>query len=159
MAVATRTRRTAPARRGQSSRRRKPPPARGLHCPICGDGDVSVVRPQRQLAEDLSSARESLGSVVHAALATVFGCNACRCLFRDPRVALADSVTRYRDEHYPEGELERLRSQASAELSRDREWLEAHGVSAGASLLEIGSYTGALLEIAREQGCSAVGVD
>ena len=55
--------------------------------------------------------------------------------------------------------VDRIRRRARADLVRDRRHLRRYGMERGARLLEIGSYVGAFLEVARQLGCSAVGVD
>jgi SAM-dependent methyltransferase len=110
------------------------------------------------LAEDLRAAHTPAHLVLHREPVTVFACDSCGSVFRDP-AAVGDVVDRYQQDHYPAGVLREIHDGARRELARDAAWLAAHGVVSGASLLEIGSYTGAFLEFARDAGCDARGVD
>lgn len=131
-----------------------PPPP----CVVCGDRTTSVIRTAASLADDLRAAHASSRLVLHRDPVTVFGCDSCGSVFRDPD-AVGDLVERYQHDHYPAGALRELHARARAELDRDAAWLAVHGVVRGASILEVGSYTGSFLEFARDAGCAAHGFD
>jgi SAM-dependent methyltransferase len=89
----------------------------------------------------------------------VYACDECRSLFRDPRARPDDVEDRYRRDDYTDAALDQLRERGLADLRHDKRWFTAHGVALGSRVLEIGSYAGAFLEFAAEEGADAIGVD
>jgi SAM-dependent methyltransferase len=96
---------------------------------------------------------------MHATPATVWVCDGCGSVFRDPSSLPTDLEAQYREDEYPERELTRLRTRALTELTADQGWWRAHALRPGDRVLEIGSYVGGFLTFARAVGCDAVGVD
>jgi SAM-dependent methyltransferase len=113
------------------------------------------------VARDRARAPDGLDNVViHGAPTVIWRCRRCGGLSRALSAgAFLAFEARYRDARYSEGRLEQLRSRARADLDRERRRLERRGLRAGARVLEIGSYVGAFLDLARDAGCRATGVD
>jgi SAM-dependent methyltransferase len=96
---------------------------------------------------------------MHSYATDVFACETCRTVYRDPARVPDDLSKRYRDDSYPAAELERLRACGLVELRREAATLLALGLEPRSEVLEVGSYVGSFLTLARELGCDAWGVD
>lgn len=93
---------------------------------------------------------------VHDDIVDLLACRRCHTLRRD--IPALDAVARYAaDRHAPE-EMERL-FDAYVKEYRCREPHYRHRLRAGSPVLEVGSYVGAFLHVAREWGWHPTGVD
>ncbi len=135
----------------------EPPPAR--RCAVCGSAAVTLLCTPETVARDLACARRGVDRFAHDEARAVYSCGSCGSAFRDPAGARADDAARYARRRYRPETLEQLRRRGRAELDRAAAGIQARGVVAGARLLDIGSYAGAFLELARGLGCRATGVD
>jgi 2-polyprenyl-3-methyl-5-hydroxy-6-metoxy-1,4-benzoquinol methylase len=99
-----------------------------------------------------------LDDVALAVATDITRCRGCGSLFRDPH-PLKDQERRYASWHYDSTRVDDLRRRMVADLRRDERHLNRFGVRPGARLIEIGSYVGALLDVATDAGCEIVGVD
>jgi len=122
---------------------RRSPSEQVLVCTVCGGDEPDAARLTAEIDE----------------AAAVYACDHCRSLFRDPRARRADAEDRYRRDDYTDAALDHLRERGLADLRHDKRWFTAHGVAIGSRVLEIGSYAGAFLEFAAEEGADAIGVD
>ena len=141
--------------------RRQPAPVSPVQhdrCDVCQRGDLLAFRGEREIALDRTSARHGLDDVVLADATEVTRCDSCGSLFRDPRL-LVDLERVYASWHYDFARVERLRTHQVADLRREEPRLTRFGLRPGARLVEIGSYVGALLDVATDAGCQIVGVD
>jgi SAM-dependent methyltransferase len=120
---------------------------------------VLVVRRQRALGRDLDEAGTDGRKLMHSLPTDVYRCDACRSLFRHPAAVPVDVARSYRDDVYGEEELARLHRNECALATAREPWFRAHGLETDARILEVGSYAGGLLALARAHGCRAVGVD
>jgi SAM-dependent methyltransferase len=118
-----------------------------------------VLRRADQLAEDLDDVLADGRRLMHDRPVTVWRCERCACVFREPNALSVDVEGHYRRDEYPESELARLRDRALADFAGDWSWWRSHAVQPGSRLLEIGSYVGGFLTLARSDGCDAIGVD
>ena len=130
-----------------------------LCCTVCGSEDPELLRRSTDVADDLAAAERGLDEPLHDEPTAVFACDRCRSLFRDTRGHGADVEERYRRDESSEEALDQLRERGLADLRHDRRWFHAHGVALGSRVLEIGSYAGAFLEFAAEEGADAIGID
>ena len=96
---------------------------------------------------------------MHSTPVSVYRCDGCRSIFRDPAAVPRDLEARYRLDAYPERELERLRTCEVAAFAEDRGWWRAHVLVPGSRVLEVGSYVGGFLTLARRSACDATGLD
>ena len=129
-------------------------------CEVCGAG-VQLLWAPEDIARERADAPRGLDDVVvHEAPASVWQCWQCRCLSRALSAdAVRESEGRYRSARYAADQLEQLRRRARADLDRDRQQFHGRGLQPGARVLEIGSYAGAFLDLARDEGCRATGID
>ncbi len=88
---------------------------------------------------------------MHSTPVSVYRCDGCRSIFRDPAAVPCDLEARYRHDAYPERELERLRTCEVAAFAEDGDWWRAHVLVRGSRVLEIGSYVGGFLTLARRE--------
>ena len=122
-------------------------------------GGTHVLRRTEQLADDLEEVLADGRHLMHDVPVTVSCCDRCGCVFREPSARSIDLEAHYREDEYPASELARLRDRALADFADDWSWWRSHAVQAGSRLLEIGSYVGGFLTLARSDGCDAMGVD
>lgn len=130
-----------------------------VSCRVCGCEDVLVVRRQRALVRDLDEVGTDGRKLMHSSPTDVYRCDACHSLFRHPAAVPVDVARSYRDDVYGEEELARLHRNECALATAREPWFRAHGLETDARILEVGSYAGGLLALARAHGCRAVGVD
>lgn len=128
-------------------------------CDVCGGVAASLWRSALEVADDLSRAHRGIDDVVLDNSVGIYRCHECGSLFRDPSEVPVDLTSMYAADAYPSPRIERLRDRAYADLDLDRRRGRLPGVDPGARLLEIGSYAGAFLDVARERGCAVTGID
>jgi SAM-dependent methyltransferase len=126
---------------------------------VCGSQAVALLCTAETIGRDLGRARRGLDGFLHDDARAVYRCRSCESAFRDPVAARGDDLARYASCRYRRDALDQLRRRGRAELDRRAGPIHARGVVAGARLLEIGSYAGAFLELARDAGCRATGID
>jgi SAM-dependent methyltransferase len=117
-----------------------------------------LFRPAELLARDLVYTRRWGHKLTLSEPADVERCRRCGSLFRAPE-DVAGVVARFRDDEYGDAMLARLHAAETETCGRECEWLAAHGLRPDARVLEIGSYVGGLLAVARRVGCAATGID
>jgi SAM-dependent methyltransferase len=127
-------------------------------CPACGSSAVTLFRPAQLLARDLVHTHGWGHKLTLSDPADIERCRRCGSLFRAPD-DVAGAVERFRDDEYGDAELARLHEAETETCDRERDWLAAHGLRPGARILEVGSYVGGLLAVARRCGCAATGID
>lgn len=137
-------------------------------CPICGAEQTSVFAPaarveletrarERFIFSRLSShpspgQLKDLTDFAHNPASPLRICENCGLLVRDE--AEAD----YQEEAYDRGAIERVYPRYVAAF-RIKEGQYRHLLPPGAEVLEVGSHFGAFLQVAREWGWNATGVD
>jgi 2-polyprenyl-3-methyl-5-hydroxy-6-metoxy-1,4-benzoquinol methylase len=126
---------------------------------VCGSAALALLRTPEAIGRDLACARRGLDGFLHDDARAVSRCRSCGSAFRHPGGARADDAARYASLRYRPETLERLRRRGRAEIDRRAARMRARGVVGGARLLEVGSYSGAFLEFARDMGCRATGLD
>jgi SAM-dependent methyltransferase len=84
-------------------------------------------------------------------------CTTCGMLMRSPRPRAADVARAYEDDVYTPERVAELLAAQKATFGPKLAQLESLGPAR--RILEVGSYVGAFLEVARAAGCDAVGVD
>jgi SAM-dependent methyltransferase len=145
-------------------------------CLACG-GDRSLVCDAAELAVQRAEAerfhaarlvradpaeREERSSFTQSNdAAQLLACHRCRLLARDPMPAPAELVERYAEDAYPAWRLDELRASQVASFRRKLPWLRRligrpHRV---VDVVEIGSFLGGFLEVARLAGWNATGID
>ncbi|MGH9457350.1 MAG: class I SAM-dependent methyltransferase [Thermoanaerobaculia bacterium] len=137
-------------------------------CPVCGPGPLDLLASRDEIDRELALRREfvtarlepraprgilrDLSDVSFGFASDLFVCR-CGVLVRDGRLA-----PDFENETYPAGVMERLlRTGIEDFRARSAEWRSL--LPAGASVVEVGSYVGAFLHVARERGWSATGAD
>jgi SAM-dependent methyltransferase len=88
----------------------------------------------------------------------IVGCPRCGLLARDPMPAPADVVERYAEDAYPDERLDELRAAQVASFRRVLPWLRRL-LGTPRRVLEVGSFVGGFLEVARTAGWNATGID
>jgi SAM-dependent methyltransferase len=136
-----------------------PAPAPARRCAVCTAPVATPLCTAETIGRDLARARRGVDGRLHDDAVAVYWCGSCGSTSRDPLAGRDDNVTRYARCRYDRDTLAELCRLGRASLERDPGRLRARGVVAGARLLEIGSYAGAFLEVAREAGCHATGID
>ncbi len=66
-----------------------------LGCPVCGDADVRLTRSAAELAGDLRAAASDGRQLMHSTPVSVYRCDGCRSIFRDPAAVQRDLEARY----------------------------------------------------------------
>jgi SAM-dependent methyltransferase len=84
-------------------------------------------------------------------------CLSCGMLMRSPRPRARDVARAYEDDEYPPGRIADLFA-AQVESFRGK-LAQLRSLDAPRRILEVGSFVGAFLHVARESGLEAVGVD
>jgi SAM-dependent methyltransferase len=141
-------------------------------CPVCGGRGFEVLCDARTLAEEQQRAerfhrarlsRSRAGelaeraSFTHAYATDLVVCSGCGLLLRSPRPRAEDVEQAYTEERYPAERVEELRA---AQVASFREKLPVLRDLGGAgTVVEIGSFLGGFLEVARSEGWDALGVD
>ena len=142
-------------------------------CPACGD-DLSLVcdadrmrsladRARRFHAARLRSRRpeelDERASFTQDEDVTLLGCDRCGLLVRSPRPSAHASVHTYTEDRYEDDRIaEMIASQTSLYRRKVPLLRRLTGVRAP-RVVEVGSFVGGFLEVARTAGWSAVGVD
>jgi SAM-dependent methyltransferase len=141
-------------------------------CPVCGGRrfdpllDARALEAEQERLERFHRrrlARRRRGELAERASFTqgyatsLVLCSECGLLLRSPRPRSADVERAYTEERYPAERLEEMRV-AQVDSFRDKlPVLRALG--ARGRILEVGSFLGGFLELARQEGWDAVGLD
>jgi SAM-dependent methyltransferase len=141
-------------------------------CPVCASRDFDVLWEASRLADQqrraerfhrVRLARRRRGELAERASFThdyatdLVACSGCALLLRSPRPRAADVAQAYADERYPPERLpEMLASQVDAFRGKVAV-LRRLGVRG--RVVEVGSFLGGFLEVARSAGWDAVGID
>lgn len=142
-------------------------------CPACGGApallyDAAALRALAAQARRFHAARlrsqrreelEERASFTQDDDASLFACDACGLLVRAPRPSDAAMTRTYADDRYPEDRLVEMLASAVALHRRQVPVLRRLLGAGDARLVEVGSFVGGFLEVARVAGWSAVGVD
>ena len=139
------------------SGRGAPVPVR--RCAVCRAPVVALLCTAETIGRDLVRARRGVDGFLHDDARAVYWCGSCGSACRDPLAIHGDDMARYGRCRYRQDTLDELCRKGRAELDRNASRIRARGVVAGARLLEIGSYSGAFLELAHEAGCRVTGID
>jgi SAM-dependent methyltransferase len=141
-------------------------------CPVCGERRFDPLLDERGLAEEQKRlerfhrrrlARRRRGELAERASFTqgyatgLVRCSGCGLLLRSPRPRSEDVERAYTEERYPAERLEEMRA-AQVDSFRD-ELLALRALGAQSRILEVGSFLGGFLELARKEGWDAVGLD
>ncbi|HJQ40943.1 MAG TPA: class I SAM-dependent methyltransferase [Thermoanaerobaculia bacterium] len=127
-------------------------------CPLCDDAPATVFRTRDEIAAELAIrdaffARRRVRDLTVVLLGTpadILRCDACGILIRDH----APDENAFRDDRYDTAVLQSLHAVHAAAF-REKDAL----LPPGARIVEIGSYAGGFLTVARERGWTAIGVD
>jgi SAM-dependent methyltransferase len=141
-------------------------------CPACGGRgfarlcDPSELARQQRRAERFHAVRlarrrrgelAERGSFTHDYATNLLRCDACALLLRSPRPQSGHIEEAYTEERYPAERLDEM-TQIQVEAFRPKvAVLRQLGVAG--DVVEIGSFLGGFLEVARDAGWHAVGVD
>lgn len=140
-------------------------------CPVCGGRRLDPLLDERGLAEQQERlerfhrrrlARRRRGELAERAsftqgYATALVRCGCGLLLRSPRPRREDVERAYTEERYPAERLEEMRA-AQVDSFRDKVPV-LRALGAQGRMLEVGSFLGGFLELAREEGWDAVGLD
>lgn len=129
---------------------------RDVSCPLCGGRQVSCVLSDSRFRRIDRSELVACTSLDHGAFGQIVACNTCRIRFRSPREDDTTILSYYMgvtDTVYLENEPARILT-----FSRALRRLEAH-VPVHGTLLDVGCYTGAFLDVAAAHGWPVVGVE
>jgi SAM-dependent methyltransferase len=141
-------------------------------CPVCGSRRLGVLRRAAELADERRRAERfherrlarrrrgelaERASFTHDYATNLLACEGCGLLLRSPRPRAADIEEAYTEERYPPERLEEMTASQVASFRGKVGVLERLG--AAGRVVEIGSFLGGFLEVAREAGWCAVGVD
>jgi SAM-dependent methyltransferase len=144
------------------------------HCIVCGHADSRVVAEQDEIRRQVENLREfhqrrlkAGAPIEHLRDRVAFSqhppfrlvqCVDCGLVYRNPAERSHEVESAYARDEPPRATLETLhraqRNSYGAQAKRLRELLPR-----GATVLEVGSYVGAFLAEARDQGLNAVGID
>jgi SAM-dependent methyltransferase len=91
--------------------------------------------------------------------AALLGCDACGHLLRWPQPSAAAAVRDYAEDHYPEDRLEEMIASQVSHYRRKLPVLRRLLDVPDPSVVEVGSFVGGFLEVARTAGVRALGVD
>jgi SAM-dependent methyltransferase len=127
-------------------------------CEVCGGHDVSILRSAALVSADRHVAWRGLDRVVLDQGADIYQCRTCGTLWRGTK-SLGDLERAYRQVPYACDVADELHRRARRDLEHDLPRLRRYGLAPGAQLLEIGSYVGAFLDLARDLGCHVTGID
>jgi SAM-dependent methyltransferase len=97
--------------------------------------------------------------LMHTEAVALDGCASCGTIWRRDPGLWRSAVAAYSEDRYDADLLARLHHEDVARLGDDDAWLTAHGVTAGARLLEVACYVGGFLAVAAARGAMAVGLD
>jgi SAM-dependent methyltransferase len=141
---------------------------------VCGQEGLSLVCDAERMqslgsqAQGFHAARlrsrrrqelEERASFTQKDAASLLGCGDCGLLLRSPRPSADSTVRTYADDRYPEDRLaEMIASQVSLHRRKAPVLRRLMGIGAP-RVIEVGSFVGGFLEVARTAGWSAVGVD
>lgn len=142
-------------------------------CGACGGTALLLLCEARQLADQLEQARnfhaarlvradpaerEERSSFTQSGPARIVACRDCGLLARDPMPSADSLVQRYEDDVYPEWRLDEMLA-AQVELFRRKlPWLRRR-LGTPRRVLEVGSFVGGFLDVARTAGWPAIGID
>lgn len=141
-------------------------------CAVCGGRRFVALSDDRTLAAEqqrverfhqLRLARRRRGELAERASFTqayatgLVRCATCGLLLRSPRPRSEDVTRAYTEETYPP---ERLEEMLRAQVDSFREKVAPlRSLGAPGRILEVGSFLGGFLDVAREEGWDAVGID
>jgi SAM-dependent methyltransferase len=142
-------------------------------CIACGSSARSLVADADAIAAEREAARRFHGarlvrvdpgelqeraSFTQEAAANVVACDACGLLARDPLPTQETLEERYADDAYPAWRLEEMLAAQVASFRRTFAWLRRTLGQRG-RVVEIGSFVGGFLDVARTAGWRATGID
>jgi SAM-dependent methyltransferase len=141
-------------------------------CTVCGGRRFEVLVDERALASERERverfhrrrlARRRRGELAERAAFTqdyataLVRCELCGLLLRSPRPRSDEVAEAYAEERYPP---ERLAEMVAAQVDAFRGKLEPlRSLGAQGRVLEVGSFLGGFLEVARAEGWDALGLD
>ncbi|TMA72551.1 MAG: class I SAM-dependent methyltransferase [Deltaproteobacteria bacterium] len=144
-------------------------------CAVCGGARVEIVCDARDIRAQLDWVRrfhlrrledrvprgafEDRTDFTQSFVTNVVACAACGLLFRDPRPTLGVIARAYAHDAYEPARLDALLG-GQRTLFRDKVRTLAHWMPPpGGRVLEVGSFVGGFLDVARDAGWDARGVD
>jgi len=148
------------------------PEVEAAACPVCASrsfdvlSDAAALEAQQRRAERfhrLRLARRRRGELAERASFThdyatdLVACAGCGLLLRSPRPRAADVEEAYTEERYPAERLPEMLASQVESFRGKAPVLRRLGVAG--RVVEVGSFLGGFLEIARSVGWDAVGVD
>ncbi len=134
-------------------------PARPLapvpdRCVLCGDSRLSLRHPARGDAAGIDAGAWRCTSFGHRRHPPIYGCDDCGLLFQWPMPPAGDLEAAYASVVDPLYMAER-----DNRILTFRKAVRALGPAAGRRLLDVGAYCGYFLEVAREHGFRAEGLE
>jgi len=134
-------------------------PARGLapvpdRCCLCGTGRLSLRFPARGEASSPDATAWRCTSFGHRSHPPIWACGDCGLLFQWPMPSGAELAQAYADVVDP-----LYMSERENRILTFRRVIRALGSPAGRRLLDVGAYCGYFLEVARERGFAAEGLE
>lgn len=131
---------------------------------VCDAREISLQARQARrfhaarLARATPDELDERSSFTQARAASIVACRSCGLLVRDP-LPQAESVQRiYEDDEVPESRLDEMRDSQIALFRRKLPWLRRL-VGTPRRVLEVGSFVGGFLEVARHAGWRVTGID
>jgi SAM-dependent methyltransferase len=141
-------------------------------CPACGGRSFDVLSDAREFEAEqrraerfhrIRSTRKGRAELAERASFThdyatdLVSCTGCGLLLRSPRPRAADVERAYTEERYP---AERLAEMLESQVDSFREKAPVlRSLGGTGRIVEVGSFLGGFLEVARREGWDAVGVD
>jgi hypothetical protein len=123
-------------------------------CPLCAGGRLELRHPARGEAGPADGTAWRCTSFGHRSHPPIWDCGECGLLFQWPRPSSADLRRAY------EGVVDPLyMAERDNRILTFRKVIRALGPSDGRSLLDVGAYCGYFLEVARESGYRAEGLE
>ena len=127
-------------------------------CNLCGRDDYEVVFPATMTVDDLKVDSFSCTNPGYGHHAQVVKCKQCGYMYANPRWSgddILDAYTAVEDETYVEERIGR-----ELTFSKHLQAMEKYtGLGNGRSLLDVGAYIGVFVDVAKQKGWDAWGVE
>lgn len=145
---------------------------RAVPCPACGCKLLEVLLTQRDIADERAWLHRFYKSRIRGGdddlkdrteftqsfETNIVSCVACGTVLRDPQPSPATLSQLYRSDHYGQDTLTQLAANQYEFYRRKAPALRAR-IPPAARILEVGSFAGSFLRVAREEGWNATGID